>query len=78
MFKIGDDIIHGNSGACKVTNVGTLSTGVKGRMYYTLVPYYVKGSSVYTPVDSEKVFMRPVMTREEAKAFIEAKVEERV
>ena len=30
-----------------------------------MLPYYVKGSSVYTPVDSDKVLMRPVMTKEE-------------
>lgn len=71
MFKIGDDVIHGGSGACRVAAVGTLSTGVKGKMYYTLIPYYVKGSSVYTPVDSEKVLMRPVMTKEEVMGLIE-------
>lgn len=51
-------------------NVGALNTGVKGRIYYTLIPYYVKGSSVYTPVDSEKVIMRPVMTKEEVMDLI--------
>lgn len=65
MFKVGDNIIHGSNGACKVTNVGALSTGEKGKTYYTLVPYYVKGSSVYTPIDNEKIVMRPVMTKEE-------------
>lgn len=70
MFKVGDNIIHGGSGACRVENVGTLNTGVKGKIYYTLIPYYVKGSSVYTPVDSEKVIMRPVMTKEEVMGLI--------
>lgn len=51
-------------------NVGALNTGVKGRIYYTLIPYYVKGSSVYTPVDSEKVIIRPVMTKEEVMDLI--------
>lgn len=71
MFKVGDNIIHGSSGACRVENIGTLNTGVKGRTYYTLVPYYVKGSSVYTPVDGNKVIMRPVMTKEEVMNLIE-------
>ena len=31
MFKVGDNIIHGGSGACRVENVGALNTGVKGR-----------------------------------------------
>ena len=65
MFKVGDNVIHGSNGACRVTNVGALSTGEKGKTYYTLVPYYVKGSSVYTPVDNTKVIMRPVMTKDE-------------
>lgn len=70
MFKVGDNIIHGGSGACRVECIGTLNTGMKGRTYYTLVPYYVKGSSVYTPVDGDKVVMRPVMTKEEVMELI--------
>lgn len=70
MFEVGDNIIHGGSGACRVENIGAINTGVKGRIYYTLVPYYIKGSSVYTPVDSDKVFMRPVMTKEEVMDLI--------
>lgn len=71
MFEVGDNIIHGGSGACRVEKIGALNTGVKGRIYYTLVPYYIKGSSVYTPVDSDKVIMRPVMTKEEVMSLID-------
>lgn len=71
MFKVGDNIIHSGSGACRVEKIGPLNTGVKGREYYTLLPYYIKGSSVYTPVDSDKVIMRPVMTKKEIMDLID-------
>lgn len=36
-----------------------------------MLPYYIKGSSVYTPVDSDKVIMRPVMTKKEIMDLID-------
>jgi len=41
------------------------------KLYYSLEPVYDKGCRLFTPVDNEKVKMRPVLTREEADALIE-------
>lgn len=72
MFEIGDFIICGNNGVCVVDKIGTLDTpGIsKDRLYYTLLPYYVKGGVIFTPVDNEKVIMRPVLTKEEVLEII--------
>ena len=72
MFQTGDYIIYGTRGVCRVKNIGTLDfSGTKGRLYYTLSPCYMEGSTVYTPVDATGIVMRPVMTREEALALID-------
>ena len=73
MFKAGDFVVYGSNGVCRVQKVGTLdSPGVpKDRLYYTLIPYYIKGSTIFTPVDNQKVIIRPVLTREEALKLID-------
>ena len=71
MYEIGQLIVYGNEGVCRVEEIGTpkISGVDKHRDYYTLAPIYREGK-VFTPVDS-KVFMRPVITREEALALID-------
>ena len=53
--------------------VGPLSSAVadRDRLYYTLKPLYERGSVVFTPVDNEKMVIRPVISREEALRLID-------
>lgn len=73
MFEIGEHIIYGNHGVCKVEDIGSLDiSGIdKSKKCYTLQPVFSKASTLYTPVDNDKVFMRRVMTNEEALELIE-------
>ncbi len=66
--------MYGTRGVCQVTAVGEVdfSGGAKGRLYYTLAPKYIEGSTVYTPVDAKGIVIRPVMTREEAMELIDS------
>lgn len=66
MFDLGDYIIYGGEGVCVVEDIGcpNVSGANKDRLYYTLSPLYRTGR-VFAPVDSP-VFMRPVISREEA------------
>ena len=72
MFEIGDFIVYGNSGVCRVEKVGYLDTSMvsQKKLYYTLNPYYTSGNTIFTPVDNQKVIMRPVMKKEEAERLI--------
>lgn len=66
MFHIEDLIVYGSNGVCKITDIGYpegLRDSEKKR-YYTLNPLYTT-EVIYAPVDT-KVFMRPVLTRQEA------------
>lgn len=72
MYQKGDCIIYGNTGVCRVTDVGVpqgLPEAGGERLYYTLSPVYGNGT-IYIPVDSP-VFMRPVISREEALDLID-------
>lgn len=71
MYKIGDHIIYGGEGVCKVEAIGVpeIFDRKESREYYTLLPLYRQGR-IYTPVDTT-VFMRPVISRDEAINLIE-------
>ncbi len=73
MFQAGDVIVCGTHGVCRVEKVGPLSSAVadRDRLYYTLKPLYERGSVVFTPVDNEKMVIRPVISREEARRLID-------
>lgn len=73
MFEVGDYVVHGNSGVCRVDGIKQMDgfgTGNK-RMYYTLVPIYSSGSKLFVPTDSKKVITRSVMTKKEVKKLLE-------
>lgn len=71
MFKTGEYVVYGNAGVCKVEGIGPLSIGSSDKDYYTLVPVYGRNSRIYSAVDSDKVVIRPIMTREESDALID-------
>lgn len=72
MFETGTYIVCGQHGVCRVEGVGKLklTEASRDRDYYTLSKVYSQGGVVYVPADSEKVTMRPVISREEAEALI--------
>ena len=71
MFQKGELIVYGNTGVCRVQEIGHpegLRNIDKGRLYYTLAPVYQSGV-IYAPVDTA-VFMRPVLSCREAEELI--------
>ena len=73
MFKKDQLIMCGGHGVCRVVNItgNPIDKLDKVRKYYVLEPVFEKGSTVYTPVDNDKVIMRKIMSREEAEDLVE-------
>ena len=71
MYELGDYIIYGNHGVCRVEDIGSLDiSGVDNSIEcYTSTCF--EGKHIYTPVDNDKVSMRKVITNEEALELIE-------
>ena len=69
MYQAGDYIVYGTSGVCRVDEVKPSPFEDEAdRQYYTLTP--VTGTeTIYIPVDSP-VFMRPVISREQAETLV--------
>lgn len=79
MFQVGDLIMYANTGVCRVEDIYTAKTAQRAetmlnlakteeQLYYKLVPVYSR-EVIYIPVDA-KVFMRPIISREEANELI--------
>lgn len=72
MYEIGDLIMYGARGVCRVKGITELDwDAARGREYYVLEPLY-KDDVIYVPVDNTKVFMRPVMSEQEVLDLIDS------
>lgn len=70
MFGVNEYVIYGSNGVCQIKDICT-PPGVEGdRKYYLLNPVYLKGTTIYTPVDNAKVVMRSILSREESERLI--------
>ena len=72
MFQVGQLIIYGSSGVCRVEEIGQIKNNPvakPGREYYTLSPMFGSGK-LCVPVDTG-VFMRPVISKEQAIQLVE-------
>jgi CarD family transcriptional regulator len=71
MYNKGEYIIYGNNGVCMVQDFMKSDSMGDGQLFYVLNPLSSRGSTIFSPVDNQKVFMRPVISRAEAEALIE-------
>ncbi len=72
VYKEGDLILYGSTGVCRVEKIREQvfpTTGEK-KLYYVLCPLY-EDCVISVPVDSDKVFIRPIITKEEARQVID-------
>jgi CarD family transcriptional regulator len=72
IYKVGDLIIYGNTGVCRIEDVAALDAQGTGheQLFYVLTPLY-QNCTIYAPVHNTKIFMRPIITKEEAERLIE-------
>ena len=73
MYQIGELVMYGSSGVCEVKAIKEQifpSTGER-RLYYVLESRY-EHCVISAPVDSDKVFLRPIISKEEAVELIDS------
>ena len=70
MYHVGDYVVYGNSGVCRVAAVGAPDCPRvdPARNYYTLTPVY-DTEILYVPVDTT-ASIRPILTKAQAEALI--------
>lgn len=72
MYKIGECIIYGTNGVCKVDSICTMGSGKDAQDYYCLIPTSDSSGKIFTPVNNDKVIMRRILSRQEAMELIES------
>ena len=72
MFKKGANILYGTVGVCQIEDISKTDFSDNDRLYYYLVPRFEKETTIYIPVNSDKVKMREIMTRQQAERFVTA------
>ncbi len=73
MFKVGEYVVYGNKGVCQIKSIGPIDMpGIsKDRSYYTMSQVYMRGSTIFTPVDGDSKTLRKVLSKKEAQKLIE-------
>ncbi len=71
MYSIGEIIVYGSTGVCRIVDIAPSTRPHVGNVpYYTLKPLYQDGL-IYAPVGSDKIYIRRVITREQAERLID-------
>lgn len=75
MYQKGDYVVYGTKGVCLVEDVMEIDWGMdcisSEKLCYKLIPRFMKGSTIYAPVENEKTLIRSVMSGEEAEAVLD-------
>ena len=71
MYQVGDLIVYGNTGVCRISGLTTpnLPGADCKKEYYVLEPLFQDGT-IYSPVDNTRVHIRPVISKEQAEELI--------
>lgn len=72
MFQIGDLLFYGTNGVCRVSEIcSSPFDSTDTRSFYKLTPISEHSTLViFTPIDNDRVVMRPLISKEEAEALI--------
>ena len=72
MFGIGDIVVYGAQGICKIECTENKMIGRQKVEYYVLKPLFNENTAVFVPIENETLIakMKPVLTTDEAYALI--------
>lgn len=67
MFSVGDAVVYGVQGVCRIRELCTKKFGREEQEYYVLCPIFDEKSVIYVPTDKPALLaqMRAVLTRAE-------------
>lgn len=72
MYKIGDTVLYGSEGVCKITQITEKSFGDTAIEYYILTPVFNERSTFFVPTKNETLVsrMKPILTNGEIMELI--------
>lgn len=74
MYNIGDVFIYGTSGVCRISDIQKEDFDGKEKTYYILTPVTDLKSTIFVPVDNEKLIskMKKILSAEEIMELIKS------
>ena len=73
MFKIEDKVVYGETGVCLIEDICEKEfLKNQKKMYYVLRPVLSNGNLIYAPIESGKVPMRNIITKQEAEELVKS------
>ncbi|MEG2483724.1 MAG: CarD family transcriptional regulator, partial [Lachnospiraceae bacterium] len=69
---INDYVIYSYRGICKITDIKEEGVTKTKRMHYILQPLRDEKATLMTPVENDKVSLRPIISREEAQELMDS------
>lgn len=72
MFDVGEYIVYGQNGICRIEDIThpDISGYDDDRLYYVLIPERSRESRLFCPTDNTKVVLRKIVSAEQAMAAI--------
>ena len=72
MFNIGDILVYGVQGICKIDSCETKQIGRQSADYYVLKPLFNESTAVFVPVENELLTakMQAVLTKTQAEELV--------
>ena len=71
MFSVGDYVVKSNTGICRINDIVLLDMRGEGeKQYYVLLPIDDARAKIFVSVDADRSKVRPVMTKDDASAFV--------
>ncbi len=72
MYKIGDTVLYGSEGVCKITQITEKCFGDSAIEYYILTPVFNERSTFFVPTKNETLVsrMKPILTNGEIMELI--------
>ncbi len=71
MFCVNETVMYGNSGVCTIVDIRPEKFGAEEVLYYILKPVYHERSTIYCPVDNEKIKIRKLLSKQEVYDLIQ-------
>lgn len=66
-YKVGDTVLYGTDGVCRITEITNQKIGNETLTYYILKPIYNEKSTIFVPIDNKALLdkMKRILSKEE-------------
>lgn len=72
MYRVGETVVYGTEGVCRIAETQEMKVGGKKQTYYVLKPVHREGATVFVPMENEQLLskMRRVLSAQEVDAIL--------